>query len=99
MTYCDKPDGCIMCDRELCDGNREKHLKGANTMLTLNDWLIRKIFCRVLKKAFYNHFGYDIRIDLKNVNVEYDGEDVVVGITGNARMNKNDVDGLIEELF
>ena len=26
-TYCSRPDGCTMCELELCNGNRKEHLK------------------------------------------------------------------------
>lgn len=27
MTYCDRENGCIVCDRELCDGKRSRKAK------------------------------------------------------------------------
>lgn len=69
-------------------------------MLTLNDWLGRKILNTVIKKAFKKKFGYDIKLDLRNVQIEADedSEEVTLTVVGSAKMKAADLDKLIDEI-
>lgn len=68
-------------------------------MLTLNDWLIRKILTKIIKRAFYHKFGYDLKLSIKSLQVENNGEDVTINTVLTAGMKAIDAEKLIDEVI
>lgn len=68
-------------------------------MLTLSDWFLQRILCKVIRRMFKNKFDADIRIDLKSVNVNYsnDQNDISIYISGSVTMSRDDIEKVINQ--
>lgn len=69
-------------------------------MLSVTDWLIKKIVAKVIKRAFRDRFGYDLNLNFTVLETEYDDEDdsVVLSFSGKASMDMHNFEKMVEKM-